>query len=120
MLAQSINVATLPKTDIHLHAETRARVDRMLSAREGRSAYDWPAWVRNLQQILPGMPRLEAIQGELEVPDLDRLAKCHFVEWVSDAMYDAAREASMSRRVLRSSAVGLSPRAPERAVQRWV
>ena len=40
----------------------------------------------------PGMARLEAIKGELEVTDLDRLAECHFVEWVGDAMYDAARE----------------------------
>ena len=40
----------------------------------------------------PGMPRLEAIKGELEVPDLDRIAKRHFVQWVADAMYDAARE----------------------------
>ena len=40
----------------------------------------------------PGMPRLEAIKGELEVDDLDMLAKDHFVEWVADAMYDAARE----------------------------
>ena len=38
------------------------------------------------------MPRLEAIKGELEVDDLVTLAKDHFVEWVSDAMYDAARE----------------------------
>ena len=67
----------------------------MLSAREGRSAYDWPAWVRRLQEMPPGMPRLEAIKGELEVDDLVRLAKDHFVQWSADAMYDAAREGAV-------------------------
>ena len=67
----------------------------MLSAREGRSAYDWPAWVRRLQEMPPGMPRLEAIKGELEVDDLVRLAKDHFVQWSADAMYDAAREGAI-------------------------
>ena len=42
-----------------------------------------------------GMARLEAIKGELEVADLDRLAKCNFVEWVADAMCDAAREGAV-------------------------
>ena len=43
----------------------------------------------------PGMARLEAIKGELEVTDLDRIAKRNFVEWVADAMYDAAREGAV-------------------------
>ena len=43
----------------------------------------------------PGMARLEAIKGELEVADLDRLAKCNFVEWVASAMCDAAREGAV-------------------------
>ena len=67
----------------------------MLSLREGRSAYDWRAWVRRLQEMPPGMARLEAIKGELEVPDLDRLAKCNFVEWVANTMYDAARDGAV-------------------------
>ena len=58
----------------------------MFSLREGRSSYDWQAWVQRLQEMPPGMARLEAIEGELEVADLDRLGKCHFVEWVADAM----------------------------------
>ena len=81
-------VSALPKADIHLHAETRARVDRMLSLREGRSAYDWRAWVQRLQELPPGMARLEAT-------DLDRIAKCNFVEWVANTMYDAAREGAV-------------------------
>ena len=41
------------------------------------------------------MARLEAIKGELEVTDLDRIAKCNFVEWVANTMYDAAREGAV-------------------------
>ena len=67
----------------------------MLALREGRSSYDWPAWVRRLQEMPPGMPRLEAIKGELEVDDLVTLAKDHFVQWSADAMYDAAREGAV-------------------------
>ena len=43
----------------------------------------------------PGMARLEAIKGELEVDDLVTLAKDHFVQWVADAMCDAAREGAV-------------------------
>jgi hypothetical protein len=85
-------VAALPKADIHLHAETRARVDRLISLREGRIPYDWPFWVRKLREMPAGMARLEAIKGELEVTELERLAKDNFVEWVADAMRAGARD----------------------------
>ena len=67
----------------------------MLSRREGRSSYDWRAWVQRLQEMPPGMTRLEAIKGEIEVDDLDRIAKDHLVQWVADAMCDAAREGAV-------------------------
>ena len=82
----------MPKADIHLHAETRARVDRLLAACESRKPYDWSAWLRNLTAMPAGMTRLEAIKGELEIMDLDRLGREHFVEWVADAMCDAAED----------------------------
>ena len=88
-------VVALPKADIHLHAETRARVDRLLARHEGRSPYDWCAWVRNLRKLPAGMARLEVMKGELEVTDLDRIAQERFVEWVAEAMSDAARDGAV-------------------------
>ncbi|MBV7338281.1 hypothetical protein KFU94_60660 [Chloroflexi bacterium TSY] len=52
-------IATLPKADIHVHAETTARVDRIFARRTGRQPYDWASWTRRVQQdTAPGMPRL--------------------------------------------------------------
>lgn len=52
-------VAALPKADLHIHAETDARLDRVLAAREGRAPFDWPAWAARLIAETPaGMPRL--------------------------------------------------------------
>ncbi len=85
-------VAALPKADIHLHAETGARGDRLMSLREDRNPYDWRAWVRRLMEMPAGIRRLEAIKGDLEVRDLDRLARENFVEWLTDAMREAAQD----------------------------
>ncbi len=87
--------AVLPKADIHLHAETRARVDRFLSLREGRSPYDWQAWSRQLRQMPAGIERLEALKRNLDVPELDRLGRDHFVGWVADAMLSAALDGAV-------------------------
>ena len=87
--------ALLPKADIHLHAETKARVDRLMALCEGRPPYDWRAWRRRLQDVPAGVARLEAIGGGPEVTDLDRLAKENFVEWLADAMREAAQAAAV-------------------------
>ncbi len=52
-------IAALPKADLHLHAETDARLDRILAQRAGRRAYDWRSWAQQLlAETSPGMPRL--------------------------------------------------------------
>lgn len=88
-------IAVLPKADIHLHAETKARVDRLMSLREGRRPYDWRAVRRRLRGMPAGIARLEAINGALDVPELDRLARENFVEWLADAMREAAQDAAV-------------------------
>ena len=88
-------VAFLPKADIHLHAETRARVDRLVALSERRPSYDWPARIRRLSEMPVGIARLEAINSGLEVTELDRLAKEYFVEWLADAMREAGQDAAV-------------------------
>jgi len=52
-------IAALPKADLHLHAETDARVDRILAQRAGRRPYDWRSWAQQLlAETPPGMSRL--------------------------------------------------------------
>ena len=38
----------IPKTNIHLHAETAANLDRLLAARHGRRSYDWGKSIKRL------------------------------------------------------------------------
>ncbi len=55
-------IAALPKADLHLHQETRARQERIAARRAGRVPYDWRRWARRVWDEVPaGMPRLEAI-----------------------------------------------------------
>jgi len=37
----SVDLARLPKADLHVHANAEARLERVLARREGRPAYDW-------------------------------------------------------------------------------
>jgi len=61
-------IASLPKADLHLHQEERARLDRVLARRQGRSPYDWRRWARHLMaEVPPGMARL----GDMYTPDAD-------------------------------------------------
>jgi adenosine deaminase len=55
-------VADLPKADLHVHAESDARLDRVLAAREGRDPFDWQAWRTKLvEDVPPGMGRLKRL-----------------------------------------------------------
>jgi hypothetical protein len=52
-------VAALPKADVHLHYEDRARLDRIFARRQGRPPYEWRKWARRLlAEPRPGYGRL--------------------------------------------------------------
>lgn len=52
-------IAGLPKADLHLHQEFRARHDQIAAGRQARPPYDWIAWARRLMaETPPGMARL--------------------------------------------------------------
>ena len=88
-------IAGLPKSDIHMHAETGARVDRLMASRQGKDPYDWRGLVQSLKRMPAGMTRLQALGGGIEVMDLDRVARENFVEWVADAMQGAAQDGTI-------------------------
>jgi adenosine deaminase len=55
-------VAALPKADLHIHAETDVRIERVQARRAGREPYDWRSWARRLLvETPPGMARLYAM-----------------------------------------------------------
>jgi adenosine deaminase len=95
-----MNVAQLPKADLHLHAETDGRVERILARREGRSAFDWVTWATHLQrETPPGFARLEAWRAHQVLPtelveSLDARPDV-FVDRVADAIRDGAADGAI-------------------------
>ena len=62
-------IAALPKADIHVHAESGARLEQVIAQRAGRRSTDWPAKARALMRDLPpGMARLETWIPDLPFP----------------------------------------------------
>ena len=58
----SDSIAALPKADIHIHAETAARLETILAAQYGRPPVDRRAWVGQLQATTPpGLARLRRL-----------------------------------------------------------
>ena len=95
-----MNVAQLPKADLHLHAETDGRVERILARREGRPAFDWVTWATHLQrETPPGFARLETWRAHQVLPtelveSLDARSEV-FVERVADAIRESAADGAI-------------------------
>src|SRR5205809_1173192 len=52
-------IAALPKADLHIHAETAARLEQILAAQSGQPLIDHRPWIADLLATTPpGMPRL--------------------------------------------------------------
>lgn len=61
----------LPMTDLHIHAESSARLDALLASRDDRVAYDWSVWAREVATLPPGAARLQAMSRDLIAPEVD-------------------------------------------------
>ena len=48
----------IPKADLHMRAETRARLDHLVSRRDNKAPHDWAEELRRLADAPPGMERL--------------------------------------------------------------
>lgn len=102
-LADKVNldhVASLPKADLHVHAETDARLDRILARHEGRATYDWSTWVARLQaETPPGMARLERLRDDrrLDQATVDALDADpgHCVARIVDLLSEGAAEGAV-------------------------
>lgn len=93
-------LAALPKADLHVHAETDARLDRVLARREGRTARDWRQWVTRLTaETPPGLPRLTRMATDRcrkpdEVDKLDALPE-NFIARVCDLLAEGAADGAV-------------------------
>ena len=62
-------IAVLPKADVHVHAESGARLEQVIAQRTGRRGTNWRTKARELMRDLPpGMPRLETWMPDLPYP----------------------------------------------------
>jgi adenosine deaminase len=65
----SRSIAALPKADIHVHAESSARLEQVIAQRTGRRGTDWRAKAQELMRHLPpGMARLDTWSPDLPFP----------------------------------------------------
>ena len=63
------SIEALPKADIHVHAESGARLEQVIAQRTGRRGTDWRVKARELMRDLPpGMARLETWIPDLPYP----------------------------------------------------
>ena len=62
-------IAALPKADVHVHAESGARLEQVIARRTGRRGTDWRVKARELMRDrAPGMARLETWTPDLPYP----------------------------------------------------
>ena len=106
-----MTTATVPKVDIHRHAETLAHLDRLFAARDDRPPYDWRAAVERLADLPPGMPRLARLNGDLDTAALHPVAVSyvHFVEYTAATMREAARDGAVLLEIRVGVGAGLGP-----------
>lgn len=89
-------IAALPKADIHLHQEWSPRLDRVLARKDGRPAYDWVGWVRELMaETPPGMPRLAQLASVFPAPlELDAELE-NVIARLEDALEEGAADGAI-------------------------
>jgi adenosine deaminase len=93
-------VAALPKADLHVHAETDARLDRILARRQAIPAYNWRHWAERLRaETPPGMPRPTRLASDrrreqVEVDAIDAMPE-DFIARVADLLSEGAADGAI-------------------------
>jgi adenosine deaminase len=89
-------VAALPKADLHLHQEWSPRLDRVLSRRAGKPAYDWRRWARQLMdETPPGMSRLDRLAKVFPATAEDDADQENFVARIEDLLDEGAADGAV-------------------------
>ena len=95
-----------------MHAETRARLDRLVSRRNGEAAHDWAEELERLAGVPPGMERLR--QAFLDGLDNEQLLPLNdddeiFFEWLTEAMQEAATDGAVLVEIRFGAKWGMRP-----------
>ena len=92
-------IASLPKADLHVHQESKARLEHIAAKRQGRRPYDRQNWARHLlSKSAPGLGRLEGIYEPdytLDLGDVEDSDPEHFVTRVADVLEEAAADGAI-------------------------
>jgi adenosine deaminase len=92
-------LAALPKADLHIHQEGKARLDRVIAQRSGRAAYDWLPWAKRLlAESVLGMDRLNLLHepdAALTLEEQSDNGSALFVDRVCDLLTESAADGSM-------------------------
>ncbi len=97
-IAISPQIIALPKADLHVHQEERARLDRILTRRENRAPFDWRAWSQHLLDDVPaGEPRLDAMCAPDASWPFDARSEQpeYIVAKIADALLESAADGSI-------------------------
>ncbi|MDP9477183.1 MAG: hypothetical protein M3R38_16150 [Actinomycetota bacterium] len=107
------SIAELPKADLHLHQEGKARLDRVMSRRRGRPPYDWRTHARHvMDEIPPGMERLAGIyrpDAELALGDAPEADPESFVARVAATLEEGAADGAVLVEVRFGATLSVSP-----------
>jgi adenosine deaminase len=91
-------VAAVPKADLHLHQEAKARLDNLAARRLGRPRFDWRAWARHVLDTPPGMGRLEAVyqpDATFQLDDVPDTDPDVFISRVADVLEEGAADGAV-------------------------
>ena len=92
-------IRSIPKVDLHMHAESAARLDRLVAQRNGSRSRDWNEALHELERVPAGIARLARLADdspldEVTLPALENDDR-YFVEWVAAALREAAADRSL-------------------------
>ena len=92
-------IAEVPKADLHLHQEAKARLGVLAARRQGRTPYDRQSWAKKvLEETLPGMSRLDDIYEPDDYLDLASVPDADpeiFIERVVDVLEESAADGAV-------------------------
>src|SRR5438128_892480 len=92
-------LAGLPKADLHVHQEAKARFERVVADRRGQPPYDRRDWARRVvNEWPPGMGRLDALyepDAALDLGGESDLESHNFVARIVDLLEEEAADGAV-------------------------
>jgi adenosine deaminase len=92
-------VAALPKADLHLHQEERARLERVVARQTGHAPHNWQPWATHVwQDTPPGLNRLSAVyapDAQLPTDKLPGTSPDEIIAKIADVLAQGAADGAV-------------------------